>query len=538
MTNVNFSRKEFEKHIKIDDKVLEKISLFGTPLESYDNNNIEIEIFPNRPDLIPFRGFIRGFKAFLGIDAGFKKYKIKKSSKEILVKIEKEVDDIRPYTVCAIIKSLSLDDDKIKEIIDMQEKLHITLGRNREKVAIGIYPLDKINFPVTYTAKSPASIKFRPLESQKVLNAMQILEKNPVGKKYSHLLKGKKKYPVFIDSGGNILSMPPIINSEDIGRVTTSTKDVFIECSGNDENALNKTLNIIVTSLAEMGGNIFSVDIKGKKIISTPNLEEGRMKVSVDNANKLLGLNLKEKDLDKLLPKMGYKYKKGTAKIPSWRTDILHEVDIIEDIAIAYGYDNISPEIPNISTIAEESKKSIVKEKITESLIGLGLVEISTYHLIKAEEAKRSRSIELESSKTEYKFLRNNLIIPSLRVLSENIDSDYPQKIFEIGRVFMKDGSKDTGINEEDNLVIAITPGNFTEAKQHLDCLFRSLGLKYMIEESSIEDFIEGRTGDIILEGKKIGYIGEMHPKTLNSWKLKMPLSVIEISLERIYDLI
>ncbi|PIN89731.1 phenylalanine--tRNA ligase subunit beta [Candidatus Pacearchaeota archaeon CG10_big_fil_rev_8_21_14_0_10_34_76] len=538
MTNVTFPRKEFEKHIKLTKEVIDKISLFGTPLEKIDDKSIEIEVFPNRPDLIPLHGFIRGFKAFLGKEVGLKKYALEKPEKDNIVYVEKNVKDIRPYIACAIVKDINFDDEKIKEIIDLQEKLHITIGRDRKKAAIGIYPLEKIKLPIKYEARNPIDIRFKPLGHDKELNANQILNRHPTGKKYASLLKGYKKFPVFVDAEKNILSMPPILNSDETGKITEKTKSVFVECSGFDQNVLNKIINIIVTALSDMGGKIYQMHIQDKKNFISPDFEPEMMPVSIENTNRLLGLSLSEKDVRILLNKMGHDYKEGYAIIPPWRTDILHEVDLIEDIAIAYGYDKIEPEIPNLSTIGNELRESKIKNKISELLIGLGLIEISTYHLIKPEEAKKMKiqnPIEVQDSKTEYKILRPNLFIPGLRIISENIDAEYPQKIFEIGRVFTPDEKTETGIRENDSVLIALTPSNFTEAKQHLDYLLNSLGLDYTIKESETFGLIPGRTGKISISGKEIGYIGEVHPNTLKSWHLKMPLSTIELSLSEIY---
>ncbi|MDP4039183.1 MAG: phenylalanine--tRNA ligase subunit beta [Candidatus Pacearchaeota archaeon] len=541
MTNVKFSRKELEKHFNLNEKTIEKISLFGTPLEKADDKEIEIEVFPNRPDLISLQGFARAFKAFIGKDTGLKIYPINKPEKNYSVKVDKSVKPIRPHTVCAIVKNINFNDEKIKEIIDLQEKLHITIGRNRKKVAIGIYPLEKIKLPITYTARDPNLIKFIPLEASREMNAKQILQRTPAGIKYGNLIKDFKKFPVFLDANSSILSIPPIINSNETGKITEKTKEIFIECSGSDLNILNKTLNIIVTTLAEMGGKIYQMNIIDSPKMKTPDLNPDKIKISLENANKLLGLELKEKDLNPLLQKMGYEYQNQIVKVPAWRTDIIHEVDIFEDIAIAYGYDKLIPEIPNISSIGYESKENKIKSKITEILTGLNAIEILTYHLIKPEEAKKLRiqnPIELLDSKTEYKILRPNLLIPSLRILSENIDVEYPQKIFEIGTIFEKESQEETGIKEKDNLILAITPSNFTTIKQHLDYLMNTLRIKYEIKENTHNGLIDGRTGDIIINKKSIGYLGELHPASLKKWGLKMPLGVIEISLEEIYKIL
>ena len=537
MAKIRFSKKEFEKYCKIDSKVLEKIAMFGTPVDDFEDE-LEIEIFPNRPDLISLTGFMRGFNAFMEKEKGMRKYKINSPEKNFKVQIDKSVEKVRPFTACAIVKGLKFDDSKIKEIMNLQEKLHATLGRNRKKVAIGVYPMEKIVLPIRYEARAPDKIKFMPLESDHEMTGMQIIRQHPKGKEYAHLLEGNSVFPVFVDASKKILSMPPIINSQETGKVDENTKDVFVECSGNDFETLKKALNIVVTALSDLGGKIFSMelDYNGKKEI-TPSFEPEKIKISLENVNKLIGLELKEKDLDKLLPKMGYEYSKGTVSIPSWRTDILHEVDIIEDIAIAYGYDNLVPEIPKVATIGEESKESVVKSKISEILSGLGLIEVSSLHLMKNEELKNmkqkeSEAVVLMDSKTDYKLLRNSLMAPAMRILLGNKNHEYPQRIFEIGNVFVPGNP----VREESRLLIADVPSNFTELKQMVDYLMRMLNIKYEIKDANIPSMIDGRTASIILNGKNVGFIGEVHPEILDNWNIKQPLAVLEISLEEVFN--
>ena len=289
---------------------------------------------------------------------------------------------------------------------------------------------------------------------------------------------------------------------------------------------------------ADMGGTIYQMEVVYDNKVITPDLSPEKVKLSLEHTNKLLGLNLKEKDLETLLPRMGYDYAKGTVMVPAWRVDILHEVDIIEDIAIAYGYDRLIPQIPKVATIGEESEESKLTRKLASILVGLGLLEASTYHLIKEEEAKRAKlgeeKVETENSKTEYKILRPNLLIPALRIFSENKDNEYPQKIFEIGTVFKKSKLSETGIAESEHLLIACSPSNFTDLKQILDYLSKMAGFSYALKEGTHQDLIEGRTGVISIHGKETGFIGEVHPETLQDWNIKMPVTVIEFSLREL----
>jgi phenylalanyl-tRNA synthetase beta chain len=544
MAVVTINRKQFEKEIgKLSEEMQDKISLFGTPIDKMDENEVQIEIYPNRPDLLSFHGFKRSFLPFLGKQTGLKKYKINKPKDEFVVNIDPSVNNVRPYTACAIIKGLKLDDEKIKELIDIQEKLHITIGRKRKKLAIGIYPLEKIKLPITFTALEPDKIKFIPLEMDKELSGLQILQRHPTGREYAHLLAGKEKFPIFVDTDKNILSMPPIINSQLAGKITEETKDIFIECSGFDFSVLSKCLNIIVSTLADMGGEIYQMTLKekrGKKI--TPDFSIEKTKINIENVNRVLGLSLNEGQIKKLLEKMGHDYSKGTVEIAPWRTDILHEVDLIEDIAIAYGYDNFVAEIPKISTIGEEDKNEIIKRKISEILAEVSLLETMNYHLTNKKDqfekmgTKTGKDfIELEESKTDFNILRKDLSHYLLKILSENVDSEYPQKIFESGRVFSLNNNE---IIEEENLAVAITPANYTDIRQILEYLFRMIDVGIEIKEpdSIPAYFVEGRVAEIIINGKKSGFVGEIHPKILKNWHIKMPVALFEINLKEVFE--
>ncbi len=572
MAIINLNKKQFEKEIgKLDEKMQDRIAMFGTPIEKINNEEIQVEIFPNRPDLLSYQGFKRSFLTFLGKKTGLKKYKINKPKKDYKVIIDSSVKNVRPYTACAIVKSLKLNDEKIKELIEIQEKLHITIGRKRKKIAIGIYPLEKIKLPIIFKALEPDKIKFILLEMDREMSGLQILQRHPAGRDYAHLLAGKAKFPIFIDANKNILSMPPIINSQLTGKITEKTKDVFIECSGFDFEILKKCLNIIITSLADMGGKIYQMELKYKNIKITPDLTPEKAKISLENTNKLLGLNLDEKQLKQLIEKMGYDYNKGGVKIPAWRIDILHEVDLIEDVAIAYGYENFIPEIPDISTIGQENSKETIKRKIAEILSGLKMLEVSNYHLTNKKDeftkmgiSKKQEKdfIEVEESKTDYTLLRKYLTPYLLKNLSENIDSEYPQSIFEIGKVFKLQKEE---INERENLAVAITPGNFTEIKQRLEYFLKMINVKIKIKEPEEFPlhFIDGRVAEIILGesdlmskqmkvvggdgrrkekpnsetlNKRIGFVGEIHPKILKNWKIKMPVAIFEINLEEIFE--
>jgi phenylalanyl-tRNA synthetase beta chain len=541
MPTITLNRKVFEKLVgkKLPDEELkDRISMLGTDLEKVDKNEIHVEVFPNRPDMLSEQGFARAFASFIGVKKGLKKYHVKKSGEKVVV--ESSVKNIRPYTACAIVKNMKFDDEKIKEIIQIQEKLHVTYGRNRKKLALGVYPYEKIKPPIRLMAKKPLDIRFRPLEYPTELNAIQILQKHPVGREYAHLVDGLDKFAIFIDSNDMILSFTPITNSHDTGKITEKTTEVFIECSGFDFDALQKCLNIVVTAMADMGGDVYSMELEypDKKIV-TPNLEPAAMKVSLSYVNKWLGLELKENEFKHLLEKMGLGYENKKVIVPAYRADILHQVDIAEDIAIAYGYENLAAEIPNVMTIAEESRIEKFKRRIVELLVGLGLNELNTYNLASENSQTKLMNadiplVKIGNALNEECNVCRAWVVPSLlEVLKANKHHEYPQRIFDIGTIFKKSSKTETGVVENERLAIALCHDkvDFTEIKQILDYLMRALNLNYDVSDAEHSSFIPGRVARVAVGKKNVAYMGEMHPQVLSHFDLTLPVAVLELNL-------
>jgi len=543
--------KELNKSVgkKLAKQELDEILFnLGFELETVENDNIKVEITPDRPDLLSTQGLARLLKAYLGIKPGLQEYKIKKSNFKIIV--DKSVEKIRPYTVAAIIKNLNLDYEKIKEIINIQEKLHNTFARKRKKTSIGIYPLENIVFPIKYLAKSPDEIKFQPLEYSEELTGREILTKHPTGIKYSELLKNYDKYPIFIDSRNKILSMPPIINSVELGKVNEKTKDVFIECSGHDLNASEQVLNLIVTTLADMGGEIQSVEItyNTKKII-TPNLNPEKREIKLNDVNKILGLKLNSKEVANLLKKMNYgitKISKDALSIlvPKYRVDVWHDIDIIDDIARSYGFNKMIPTLSNVPSIAETLPEHDFQDNLREILVGLGFIESFTLSLTNKDDQFKKMNIKEfpymklgNVKETSINMVRVWILPEIIKLLVNNRNKEHPQKIFEINDVVIPDEKEDIKCKNITKLscVIAHEKTNFTEIKQVIDYLAKVLNANLILKELKHDSFIEGRCAKIFFNDKEIGFLGEINPKVLENFELEVPVSAFEINIEKLY---
>ncbi|MBI4151453.1 phenylalanine--tRNA ligase subunit beta [Candidatus Woesearchaeota archaeon] len=526
------------------EELKDRISMLGTDLEGIENGEIQVEIFPNRPDMLSEQGFARALSSFIGVKTGLQTYPIKESGCKVIV--DQSVT-MRPYTACAIVKDLVLDDERVRQMIQLQEKLATTHGRNRKKSAYGIYPLNHITFPLSYTACDPRTVKFKPLGFTEEIAASEVLEFHPKGKMYHHLTKEWTLYPFFIDAKDNILSMLPFTNSEDTGKVDEKTTKVFIECTGTDQQNVEVALNIITTALADMGGKISSVEVVyPEKMVITPRLEPRRMNLDKEYINKVLGLALKEKELTALLERMGYGWERGAVLVPSYRADIIHQADLAEDIAIAYGYENFTETIPNVATIGEEHPLEVFSRKLRETLVGLQLLEVKNYHLLPKEEAvdkmhlSQNTAIPLKNALGDHNHLRQWLLPSLIRVLRDNQHYEYPQNLFEIGRTFFRNTKTETGIEEKEHCAVAFCheKTDFTEIRQALDVIFTAVGKKFSIVEKEHNSFIRGRVGTIVCQGKDLGLIGEISPEVLSSWGITMPLTMLEIDVETLFEII
>lgn len=547
MPTVKLNKKVFEnlvgKKLALD-SLKDRISMLGTDLESIEGNEITVEVFPNRPDMLSEQGFARALSSFIGVNTGLRKYTVKKSDYKVVV--DKSVS-MRPFTACAVVKNLKFNDESIREIMQIQEKLATTHGRNRKKSAYGLYPLKSINFPIKYVALDPKTVKFKPLGFDKEISADKVEELHAKGKEYKWIAEGWNKYPFFVDAKNNIMCMLPYTNSQDTGKIDESTKEVFVECTGTDFKNVMFALNIISTMLADMGGDVYSVDVVyHDKTVATPDLSSKKMKLSLDYANKVLGLELKENDAKKLLERMGFGYENKLVLVPVYRADILHEIDLVEDISVAYGFENFEPVIPNVMTIGREDDFEIFKNKIADIFVGLGFLECFTNHITNKDLQTKSMNVihdivELSNSvSAEVNSLRYWMLPCLLQVLSENKHYEFPQKLFDAGIVFRKDNSTETNIKEDCSLSVVVSheKTDYTEIKQVLEHLFSCLDLKFELKETEHKSFIPGRTAKVIIDNKEIAFLGEIHPQILTNFNLELPVIALELNLSELFKML
>jgi len=541
MPVVTFDYNDFIKLIGKNiskEEIVDKLPMIGGDLDRIEKDEISMEFFPDRPDLSSVEGIVRASRSFFRLEKGLKKYPVKKSGIEI--RVDSSVEQVRPYVVTSLVKNVEMTDELIKSLMELQEKLHLGLGRNRKKIAIGVHNFDPVEPPFAYKAVNPTSVEFVPLNKVESMTMAEILKKHEKGIDYAHILDGFDKHPIIFDKNNNVLSYPPIINGS-LTEVTPFTKDLFIDVTGTDIKAVNYALNIIVSALCERGADVYSTKVVyDKKTYETPDLNPVKRKLSIQYVNKILGTKMSSSEIIKCLEKMGFDAKtlnkeKIEVNIPAWRADILHEIDLVEDVAIGYGYDKFETDMPKELTFGKSLKETDFNQNIRQTMIGLGFTEVTTFTISNKKDEftklgmKEKKIAEIKNPVgEEYSCLRVNLVSSLLKILNENRHHPLPQQIFEIGQTI---DEKYKNINQL-GFVKTSAKANFTECKSFVDSLMRSIGVNYNIKNFDHPGFIKGRCSSIIYKAKNIGYFGEIHPKTILEFELEHPIIAAELNLD------
>ena len=518
-------------------QISDSLPFLGLDIESENKDLIRIEYSPNRPDYSTDFGIALGLQGLLRIKTGSIKLNIKKS-KKYAISVKSEVSKVRPFVTGIVAKNGKIDDKTIKQFMTLQEDLHFGIGRKRKKSSIGIHDLDKITFPLVYKTTN-RNFKFIPLNSKKELSISEILKNTDVGKDYSSILENSSQVPLILDAKQNTVSFPPIINAA-LTSVTTKTKNLFVEVTGINKEDAEDMLSVVATILQSAGFTLESVQISGAKN-SSPKLEQKKMSVSPFLINQTLGLNLNNSKIISSLKKSrldaSTKGKNIICTIPAYRFDIFGPMDLVEEVALGYGIQNLEPTLSPSQTLGQKHPSSISLQSLSSIMTGLGYMEALNSSLtskrILYDNTKRDSSkiiSVLDSKSLEHTILRDSLLPGLIDSLAKNIHESYPQKLFEIGTIFNKTSS----VTEETHLcaVSSHKDANFSEIKSVLQSVIQSIfGKTCETKTSTHPTFEKGHVANITVNGKIIGIIGEISKPTKDNFKLRESIVSFEVKL-------
>ncbi len=524
----------------------------GTAENIGQSEVIRMELLPVRPDMFDVAGLARTLRGYLGLEIGLPTYDLSPSGFTVTVdeKLGRK-ESYRPHIACAVIRNLSMDEELLKIIMKMQENLHWALGRDRVKASIGVYDLDSVVPDFRYLALADDEIAFVPLGgmpdegANRAASPLDILQKHPKGTAYQHLLSSFDRYPILMDSQGTVLSMPPIINSEQT-RVSEKTRNLFIDVTGPETKGVHHALNVLTTSLAEFGGAIETVTIQrpdGRLI--TPDLSPQVMELDPKECPRLIGIDLDAGQVETLLGKMRHDVRQHDGRlqvfIPAYRTDIMHPVDLVEDVAIAFGYHNIPGSLVPTLTVGHSRDLEDISSTIRQAMTGLGFLEIITFmltnpedHYIKLKMDEPDDYVAIENPATvEQTIVRTHLLSGLLETFRLNRSQPTPQRIFELGDICFIDPAARTGATDVRKIAAAIMDPRtgFAEIKSAFEALARELAPRFSLQAAHHPLCIPGRCALIMVNEKPVGFLGEVHPEILENFSLAQPASVFEMTV-------
>lgn len=558
----------FKFGIELDEITSEKQMISkekGLTGDESDDVIYKIDIPANRYDLISLEGLVLALKIFTG-KMQPPKYEIKPSGLEFFV--DEYADQVRPVLVGAVVRNIHFNQDLYNSFIDLQDKIHQNIGRKRAVVSVGTHDLDKLEAPFTYTAMIPNELKFRPLNQDKEHTAIELMNlfSDTYLKPYLHIIRDKPRYPVIMDKDKNVLSMPPIINGH-LSRITLNTKNILIEITATDREKATIALDTIVAMLSSANGTFLAESVvvrhKDGRELTTPDMSYHKEVVSTSYINQGLGIKITGDEIASLLTRMSLRATPLNnvdaieVLIPPTRHDIIHKCDIMEDVGIAYGYDNIAKTLPRSATISCQVLLNKLSDQLRNEVARCGYTEALNFALCSEDELAAylrkqcpNNVVRIGNPKTlDFQVARTNLMSGLLKTVASNKKMPLPMKLFEVGDIVLKDPVKDVKARNERHLAalfygkqtsgFEIIHGLLDRIMQVIECPYignlknkETLARGYYIKADKDQMYFTGRGAAVIYNGRQIGSLGVLHPEVITNFDLSHPASALEVNIE------
>ena len=542
-----------------------RLPLLGTDIDRCDEEVLDIEIFPNRPDLLSAETLSLAMRGFLHNQPTLANESLESSG--ITLSVEPELATIRPVILGAVVRGLDMSDDDemddfIRQLMDHQEKLHFALGRGRRRASIGVHDLTTLKPPFTVKAVG-RSHSFIPLAMEHAMTIDEILASHPKGVDYAHLLDGMEKVPIIEDAEGAVLSFPPIINGVHT-TVQSSTRDLFIDVTGWDRRACESCLMLVALQAKERGATLQTIEITdcdGKQEV-LPNWTPVHHRVPARLITTILGRELSDDELSNAMLRMGGAFTgrspatsdeiSGSKSMqyasegedmfgfdmPRWRFDLLHPVDIVEDIAIGHGYEDLGNDVPKAPMNAIPRPDDNLRRRIRTSMQGMGFMQIQSLTLSNDEDQFNRMRWKPFNEITritnpitlEHTMMRHFLLPGLLRLLASNRHHDLPQSVYELGTVVRDHKNMDRLA-----FLTAERIGGFASIRGRIQAFLRDIGAENVVIEPLPDNegpWLAGRSAKVLLDGEWVGCFGEIDPSISQTFELLVPLNGAEFDVE------
>ncbi|EMA26179.1 MULTISPECIES: phenylalanine--tRNA ligase subunit beta [Haloarcula] len=566
---------------KDDDELKSDLFNLGLEFEGWtEDDEFQLEFAPDRLDRLSVEGVARSLRYHYGDDRGVEVPNT--NSADWTIEVEDQPDE-RPYVTGAIVRGLDMDEAALESLIQLQEKLHATMGRKRAKGAIGVHDLtmlkgdsvtDETGKSITYTSADPDEATFVPLDADAEMTPSEVMASHETGQTYGDLVADFDRVPAIYDAIG-LFSFPPVINGRRT-EVSVDSRDLFIEMTGTDQWTIDHMCNIVCYALAARGGQVEKVDVAyaddapgeyAGKTLERPDFSVRTKTVTHDRIESILGVSLDSREVIDYAERAGLDATEtesddGVAyevEVPPYRVDVIHPLDIIDDIGRALGFNSLEPTYPDVSTVGGRHERSRLEDAARDALVGLGFEDLLNFHMI--NEAENFERMGLSVPRTDeqasggnreqavgeadpvtiqepysedYTILRTWALPSVMMVLENNTHRSYPQDLAEIGLAAGLDDSENTGVAEHRTVAAALarTDASYEDAKARLQALADAFDKDLETPPTTHPSFIDGRAAEVVLDGESVGVIGEVHPKVLVEHDLELPVAAFEFRLD------
>ncbi len=549
---------------KSDDELKDDLFSLGIEYEGEtEDGEMQLEFEADRLDRLSITGIARSLRYQYGDVRGV--YLPDTNNPDWTIQVAEDVPDERPYVTGAVVRGLDLDESDLDAIIQLQEKLHATMGRKRAKGAIGIHDLTMLkggpageggSNAIQYTGIEPDGDTFVPLDSDAEMTPSDVLSAHPIGEDYAPLVADYDRYPAIYDDIG-LFSFPPVINGRRT-EVSTDSRDLLIEMTGTDQWTIDKMLTIVCYALDARGGQVESVEVEyPDETAVRPDLSVRTKSLTHWRIERTLGIELSADEVTDLLERSGLGVEaeregedgvEYDVSIPPYRVDVLHPVDLVDDIGRAYGFNELVPRYPDVSTVGTRTEASRHEEAVRELLVGLGCEDLLNFNLTNEVELFDRMALDPEADalgaerpprivepySQDYTVVRTWALPSLVMVLENNTHRSYPQDLAEIGLVAHVEESENTNVAEHRSVaaVLARHDASYEDAKGRLQALTRNFEAALETPSTEHPSFIDGRTAAVVIDGEAVGVIGELHPAVLVEHDLEVPVAAFEFRLE------
>ncbi|GAB3313863.1 phenylalanine--tRNA ligase subunit beta [Haloplanus salinarum] len=548
---------------KSDEALKEDLFALGLEFEGEtEDGKLQLEFGPDRLDRLSVEGVARSLRYQYGDDRGV--YVPNTNDPDWTIVVDDSTPDERPYVTGAVIRGVDLDDDALDSLIQLQEKLHATMGRKRAKGAIGIHDLTMLKGAahgedggnsITYRGVAPDGDRFVPLDSDREMTPADVLEDHPTGETYASLVEEYDRYPAIYDDIG-LFSFPPVINGRRT-EVSTDSRELFVELTGTDQWTIDRMCNVICYALDARGATVEEVEVEyadGRLV--RPDFEVDEKTVAHERIEGMLGVDLSVEETVDLFERSGLGAEPSDAdagvtyevSIPPYRTDVLHPLDLIDDVGRAYGFNDLDPTYPDVATVGGRHERSVHEAAVRTSLVGLGFEDLLNFHMISEAENYDRMGVDsgtdvvgggepvtiTEPYSEDYTMLRTWALPSLLMVLENNTHRAYPQDLAEVGLAAVADDGENTGVAERRTVagVVARNDATYEDAKARLAALCHDFDADLSTPATTHPTFIDGRAAEVVIDGETVGVIGEVHPRVLVEHDLELPVAAFEFRLD------